>query len=360
MSGIVPLAEADERCGRKAATLGRLMREGFAVPPGFVIANPEDSRWRRGLGQALAGLRPGPYAVRSSGLGEDGLTASFAGQFHTTLTVPAAGVADAILRSAASGASATARAYASRLGQSVTEIAPVLVQQMVQADVAGVLFTRHPVTGADQVVIEAVDGLGDRLVNGEVAPERWIVGEHGIVEAPRSGVLLTEQQVAELVGLGRQIEASLSAPQDIEWAVEGARVWVLQSRPITSKRGSRADDDRPVADPILSGIAASPGLATGRVSVVRGLDDFAEFRAGDVLVCGATSPAWTPVLARAAAVVTETGGLLSHAAIVAREFGVPAVVSADDAVTLLAGHTTVLVDGSRGTVAPFSERPTRD
>ncbi|MDM8084408.1 PEP/pyruvate-binding domain-containing protein [Cellulomonas cellasea] len=360
MSGIVPLAESGERCGRKAATLGRLMREGFAVPRGFVVANPGDSRWRRGLGQALAGLRPGPYAVRSSGLGEDGLTASFAGQFHTTLNVPAAGVADAILWSAASGSTVAARAYASRLGQAVADVAPVLVQQMVQPDVAGVLFTRHPVTGADQVVIEAVDGLGDRLVNGEVTPGRWIVGEHGIVEAPRSGALLTEQQVGDLVRLGWQIEARLGAPQDIEWAIERTQVWVLQSRPITPSGGSRADDERPVADPILSGIAASPGLATGRVSVVRGLDDFAEFREGDVLVCRATSPAWTPVLARAAAVVTETGGLLSHAAIVAREFGVPAVVSADDATALLAGHATVLVDGNHGTVAQPFERPTCD
>ncbi|MFV5999085.1 PEP-utilizing enzyme [Streptomyces sp. NPDC056231] len=91
-----------------------------------------------------------------------------------------------------------------------------------------------------------------------------------------------------------------------------------------------------------------------------GLDDFTRFRSGDVLVCRTTSPAWTPLLARAAAVVTEVGGVLSHAAIVAREFRIPAVTAAADATTVLADRLCVVVDGSRGNVAIAGQAPHRD
>jgi pyruvate, water dikinase len=102
---------------------------------------------------------------------------------------------------------------------------------------------------------------------------------------------------------------------------------------------------------LLTGTPASPGRASGTAKVIAGLDDFDQFVAGDVLVCRTTSPAWTPLLARAAAVVTETGGVLAHAAVVAREFGIPAVVAAADAMTVLAGRGQVVVDGTRGEVA---------
>jgi pyruvate, water dikinase len=101
---------------------------------------------------------------------------------------------------------------------------------------------------------------------------------------------------------------------------------------------------------LLRGTPASPGTALGPVRVITGLDEVDQFRAGDVLVCRTTSPAWTPLLARATAVVTEIGGVLAHAAIVAREFGIPAVLAAPGAMTMLAGGQQVVVDGSAGTV----------
>ncbi|WP_370326011.1 PEP-utilizing enzyme [Euzebya sp.] len=101
---------------------------------------------------------------------------------------------------------------------------------------------------------------------------------------------------------------------------------------------------------ILRGTPASPGIGSGPVRVIRDLDDFGTFRRGDVLVCATTSPAWTPLLTRAVAVVTERGGILSHAAIVARELGVPAVTGVADAMAVLADDQRVVVDGSLGTV----------
>jgi pyruvate,water dikinase len=106
---------------------------------------------------------------------------------------------------------------------------------------------------------------------------------------------------------------------------------------------------------LTAGTPASPGRAVGPVRIVRGLDDFGMFSSGDVLVCRATSPAWTPLLAVAAAVVTETGGVLAHAAIVAREFRIPAVVSAHDPMAVLTNGEMVVVDGAAGTVTSAAQ-----
>jgi pyruvate,water dikinase len=106
---------------------------------------------------------------------------------------------------------------------------------------------------------------------------------------------------------------------------------------------------------LLDGTAAASGAASGAVRRINGLDDFGDFRAGEVLVCRATSPAWTPLLARAAAVVAETGGMLSHTAIVAREFGIPAVVAVPDALSVLVDGQVVLVDGTSGRVIRAAE-----
>jgi pyruvate,water dikinase len=311
---LIPLREADGRCGAKAANLGRLLRAGFQVPAGFVIRHPigEDG-WEQELESALLNLGSGSFAVRSSACGEDG-------------------------------------------GQAAGNVVPVIVQVMVEPQAAGVLFTRHPVSGADQVMIEAAGGLGDKVVDGTVTPQGWTVdgGEitgPGLAEAP----VLTKAQVLALAEIGRRIEAMFGVPQDIEWAVADGKVWMLQTRPITT----RPDEAKPVSSEpgqvLLRGTAASPGIALGPVRIITGLDHFDRFCPGDVLVCRTTSPAWTPLLARATAVVTEIGGMLAHAAIVAREFGIPAVLAAPGAMTMLTDRQQVVVDGSAGTVTALTD-----
>lgn len=356
---LVPLADAHARCGAKAVNLGRLTRAGFPVPGGFVVGDPGGDGWRDELVPALRKLGRGPYAVRSSALGEDGPAASFAGQLHTTLNAATpARVAEAVRRAAASGGSEEAVAYAARTGHATRALVPVIVQVMVDPEVAGVAFTRHPVTRAGQVVIEAIAGLGDRLADGAVTPERWTIdGE--TATGPYGSGALTARQARELAALARRIEELFGRPQDIEWAIADGTVWVLQARPITTTPHAPAPPVTATGHALVAGTAASPGTATGRVRLIAGLDDLARFPAGDVLVCRATSPAWTPLLARAAAVVTETGGMLAHAAIVAREFGIPAVLAAEGAMTLLADGRPVVVDGTRGTVTAADEENAR-
>ncbi|MGW2328187.1 PEP/pyruvate-binding domain-containing protein [Streptomyces sp. NPDC001700] len=355
---LIPLNQADERCGAKAANLARLLREGFSVPAGFVIEDVGDDTWVHELESALRSLGSGPFAVRSSAVGEDGSQASFAGQLHTTLgaTTPAQ-VAQAVRRTATSGTGPRAAAYVARTRRSPRPAVSVIVQRLVQAQVAGVLFTRQPVTGADQMVIEADRGLGDKVVNGSLTPQRWTL-DGDAVTAPDTVVepVLTTAQVLTLAETGRRVEAVFGCPQDVEWAIADGTVWVLQARPITTTTEPGGHTARSAGKVLVTGTPASPGNATGRVRVIDGLDDFTRFRSGDVLVCRTTSPAWTPLLARAAAVVTEVGGVLAHAAIVAREFGIPAVTATNDATSVLADGLCVVVDGTRGTVATGRSR----
>ena len=351
---LIPLSAADGRCGAKAANLGRLLRAGFDVPAGFVIGDPiGDDGWGQEIESALLELGSGSFAVRSSAFGEDGGQASFAGQLDTTLgATTTAQVVQAVRRTALSGAGPQAIAYAARTGQAAGNVVPVIVQVMVEPQAAGVLFTRHPVSGADQVVIEAAGGLGDKVVDGTVTPQAWTVDGGGITgPGPGEAPVLTRAQVLALGKIGRRIEAMFGVPQDVEWAVADGKVWMLQTRPITT----RPDQAKPVSseagEVLLKGTPASPGIALGPVRVITGLDDFDQFCAGDVLVCRTTSPAWTPLLARATAVVTEIGGMLAHAAIVARELGIPAVLAVGGAMTVLTDGQRLVVDGSAGTVS---------
>ncbi|MDT0164079.1 PEP/pyruvate-binding domain-containing protein [Actinotalea sp. AC32] len=367
---LVPLSEADARCGGKAANLARLLRAGFPVPPGVVVLDALGTDgWVREIRPALRELGA-PVAVRSSAPGEDGTGASFAGQLHSALGLSdPAHVVEEVRRAAGSGMSPRAVAYSARTSQEPAAAVPVIVQTLVPADVAGVMFTRHPVTGAHEVVIEAGRGLGEDVVGGTVTPWAWTVDGRTVVR--RTGGPdrpLTHAQVLDLAAMGGRLEALLGCPQDVEWAIADGITWILQSRPVTTlttttssaTTATRARGDQPVPGRVLvAGTPASPGTAEGTARLVEGLDDFTRFAAGEVLVCRTTSPAWTPLLARAAAVVTEVGGVLSHAAIVAREFGIPAVLAVPGARSVLRDGQHVTVDGSAGTVARTGARDER-
>ena len=176
---IIALDEADATCGGKALGLGLLSRSGFNVPNGFVVVGDLDAL---ALGAAVDRL-DAPMAVRSSGLLEDSATASFAGQLQTVLgVVGSAEAAAAILACGRSGTADRVRAYAARTGAATPPRVPVVVQRLVAAEVAGVVFTQDPRTGLDDVVIEAAWGLGGSVVDGQVVPDRFTVSALGAVE----------------------------------------------------------------------------------------------------------------------------------------------------------------------------------
>jgi phosphohistidine swiveling domain-containing protein len=235
-----PACEAPAVAGNKAATLAVLRRAGFEVPPGVVI--PADALGgsayelpaavREALQNVPDLLGRAAWAVRSSSTAEDSEQASFAGQFETVLGVDGDGLPDAVLRCWQSGLTDRVRAYAGGRGPGSMA---VLIQLMIAAEAAGVAFTTDPVTGRPRTVIEAVEGLGERLVSGAATPERWTIEEDGSIEAPSVPTALDVEKARAIGDLARRVEERFRHPQDIEWAIQGGSLWLLQARPITTQ-----------------------------------------------------------------------------------------------------------------------------
>jgi phosphoenolpyruvate synthase/pyruvate phosphate dikinase len=258
--------------GGKGASLDTLARLGFRVPPGFCLttaafrlqlgsragaADTADAARvalaeavERPLGQAIyrlvanvaeAGFEP-RFAVRSSAIGEDGSAASYAGLHETELDVAPADIPGAVLRCWASLWSPAAVAYRERRSLSAEDVEmAVVVQALVPADAAAVVFTRHPVTGRDdQLVLTAVRGLGDAMVSGTVTPDTYVVDRASRAVAQfepgedPAGPALQPDALAELVELAYAVEERLGRAVDIETAYAGGRWYLLQARPITT------------------------------------------------------------------------------------------------------------------------------
>ncbi|MEO8470115.1 MAG: PEP/pyruvate-binding domain-containing protein [Chloroflexota bacterium] len=305
--------------GGKAASLDRLARLGFRIPPGFCLTTAafdaqlvsipgaasdldrlgdEDVRLRLIQGfetaplvatvedaldaavtqlaaelQAIGG--PARFAVRSSGIGEDSSAASFAGLHETELDVPPDGVADAVRRCWASLWSAPAIAYRQRQGLALDGGGmAIVVQALVPASSAAVVFTRHPVTGrTDQLVITSVRGLGDAMVSGTITPDTWVVDRSTLASIEytpgdgrdmRAGPAIADTELRELAGLALDVERGFGGPVDIEAAAAGGQWFLLQARPITTLPGEPTHDDPgqgttpDVSPAILTGTADFP------------------------------------------------------------------------------------------------------
>ncbi|NUT97098.1 MAG: pyruvate, phosphate dikinase [Saccharothrix sp.] len=372
---LIPLSEATRAaCGGKAATLAVLLRAGLPVPDGFVVPftvspPPEE------VARELERMGDPVVAVRSSASDEDSAGASAAGQYESILGVRGASdVSDAIAACKESARADRVTGYRNRTGVSPSEPdMAVIVQRLVDADVSGVMFTPEHAGGSTR--IEASWGLGLNVVGGTVTPDTYEVTPDGAIryaigrketrtdaghenggvttsavsELARTARALDDDAVDSLAGLGSRIAALLGGPQDVEWAIADGRVVVLQARPVTAPLPSLAAPDSGGA---LTGTPGSHGVVTAHARIVRGPSDFPRVRPGEVIVCKYTDPAWTPLFTIAAGVITETGGALSHAAIVAREYGIPAVLGVAGATTRIQAGDRLTLDGTAGTVTP--------
>jgi pyruvate, water dikinase len=323
----------------------------------------------RRLGTAAA------VAVRSSAPSEDTASTSFAGMHETYTSV--IGEQELLERVRDCWASAYGeRVVSYRKSQHLTEepALAVVVQRMVSSERSGVIFTVDPATkDASRLVIEAAFGLGEVVVGGQVEPDTYTVSRRGPrllethvghkafkrVRAPDGGerrVDLTEEEAARrvlrddevlvLARLALRIEEHYGAPQDIEWAAEDGAIYLVQTRPITTLG---APPPAP-GEVLVSGLGASPGTASGTVRVLRSPEEGRRLQAGEVLVAPMTSPDWVPAIRRAAALVTDSGGMTCHAAIVSRELRIPCVVGTRSATRVLRDGELVTVDGAHGKV----------
>ncbi|MDY6811485.1 MAG: PEP/pyruvate-binding domain-containing protein, partial [Actinomycetota bacterium] len=241
----------DDRFGGKAAGLAELRRIGLAVPAGFIVADvsqPEtlEAAVRRFTAMRAAGATP--VAVRSSAVGEDGDSHSFAGQYDTVLGVDTeAAFLAAVQHCAASVHSRRASSYGGEHHATMN----VVVQQMVDARAAGVVFTADPTSGRrDLVVVDAVAGLGDALVAGSTSPEHIVLDHSGtpILHEVATQPVLVDPEADDIVSGALRAAQHWGTPMDLEWAIDRAgRVWWLQARPITTLPGDLTEMDSPVA-----------------------------------------------------------------------------------------------------------------
>jgi pyruvate,water dikinase len=362
----------DPEALRRAADEARALVAGEPIPASV----------EQGIRRAYAELGPDtPVAVRSSATAEDTEAASFAGMNETYLNVQGADdVVDAVRRCWASLFGARTVFYRAKrgFGQADMDIA-VVVQRQVDVDRAGVMFTIDPSTGeTDHLVIEGAFGLGEAVVSGRVSPDRYVVDKATLairareihpktsaIEARETGgtvvrdlepdealrPTLSDDDARSLAELGVRVERHYGAPQDTEWAIDrhGA-TWMLQSRPVTAVGHATEAPVEAEGAVLLRGLGAAPGSADGPVRVLDSLADAGRFLDGDVLVTRMTAPDWVPLMRRAAAIATDSGGMTCHAAIVSRELGIPCVVGTQEATRILRDGELVTVDATRGVV----------
>jgi pyruvate,water dikinase len=310
-------------------------------------------------------------AVRSSATAEDTAETSFAGMNESFTNVTDLDLLDRMLDCWVSLFGERVVAYRAERGLADEPAIAVVVQQMVSSDRSGVMFTADPAR-PDQVMIEAAFGLGEIVVSGAVEPDTYRVdrGSAGvreirighkavrIVSAPegdrREAVegsdawnrVLSDDEIHTVASIGLDIEQHYGIPQDIEWSYVGDRLFVVQSRPITTLDVDTDEDE----EPLLRGLGVGNRTGSGSVRILASPADGHLLVDGDVLVAEMTSPDWVPTMRRAAALITDAGGSTCHAAIVSRELGLPAVVGTRSATADLRDGDVVTVDARRGMV----------
>lgn len=418
--------------GGKGANLGEMTKAGFPVPNGFIVTaqaykhfldvtrirskietalhqlDVSDSHALEKASKTIRGLitrsefpreianevihayftldegllKHANVAVRSSATAEDLPDASFAGQQETFLNVYGeANLMEKIKE--AWGSLFTARAIFYRATHKFDHFKVAIavpVQRMVNSDTSGIMFTIDPVTNDKNViVIEAIVGLGEMIVQGSVTPDHYEVDKatlaikmksiklqdkkmvkkgHGnavtaVTKKESEKQKISDVQIVGLAKIAKKLEEHYFFPQDSEWAIEKDKIYIVQTRPVTTvgmELGISNQESGKKQDIIVKGDPASPGMASGPVKILSSPKEIHRIVSGDVLVAEMTNPDYVPAMKKAVAIVTERGGRTSHAAIVSRELGIPAVVGAKDARKFLKDGLVITVNGSTGEV----------
>ncbi|MDY0273126.1 MAG: phosphoenolpyruvate synthase [Advenella sp.] len=395
----------DARIANRLSTLNpedvRALAEAGAEIRQWIIDEPFSAEFEKQIRDAYGKLDAdgnGSFAVRSSATAEDLPDASFAGQQETFLNVAGIDdVLDKIRHVFASLYNDRAISYRVHKGYAHAEVAlSAGIQRMVRSDKgsAGVMFTLDTESGFDDVVfITSSYGLGETVVQGAVNPDEFYVfkptlesgkypivsrrigskllkmefnperrpGENAVLTldvpvSERNRYSLTDDEVIELARYAVIIEKHYQRPMDIEWGRDGidGKLYILQARPETVKSQQGAHDVqqryklKATGQVLITGRAIGQKIGSGKVRIINDIAQMDQVEAGDVLVTDMTDPNWEPVMKRASAIVTNRGGRTCHAAIIARELGIPAVVGCGEATEVLANGSEVTVSCAEG------------
>jgi pyruvate,water dikinase len=362
------------------ASMPNEMREDI-VEAYEVLDVEKEKMSHRGMTQgALSILKnshePPFVAVRSSATTEDLADASFAGQQESFLNVKGTDhLIEYIKKCFASLFTARAIYYRKKKGFATEKgYLAVVVQRMIDSQKSGVMFSKNPLKNDGNIVIEAVFGLGEGIVSGMISPDHYVMNdklellEHKIsdkkIALTRSSSgkteevklspeisnreVLTPHELKVLGQYGLQLEEHYGKPQDIEFAIDKDGIFIVQSRPITTK--VRENKQEIEGNILLSGLAASPGVASGIVKIIHSLDELSKVSKGNILVTKMTNPDMVVAMSKSSAIITDEGGATSHAAIVSREMGIPAVVGTRNSTERLKDGQLVTVDGFTGRI----------
>jgi len=344
----------------------------------------EDSKLKSKQAQDIIKKSPEAIfvAVRSSATTEDLAEASFAGQQDTFLNVKGESeLITSIKKCFASLFTSRATYYRNKKGFKHEQSSlAVIVQKMVDANKSGVIFSKDPTLKKEDVIIEAVWGLGEGIVSGQISPDRYIVSEDSgellvkkkeiakkkiaitrdssgkkevikLKEEISERQVLKEHEIKKLAKIALKLEEHYQKPQDIEFAIEGENLYIVQTRPITTLEKRHEGGEKELkGELILTGLAASPGIGSGKIKIVETMEDLGKVSQGDILVTKMTNPDMVVTMQKSAAIVTDEGGLTAHAAIVSREMGIPAVVGTQEATTKLKEGEIITVDGFNGRI----------
>jgi len=319
-------------------------------------------------------------AVRSSATTEDLAEASFAGQQESFLNIK--GKEELLIhikKCIASLFTPRATYYRHKQGFKHEQASlAVVVQKMVDSTKSGVIFSKNPAQKSDDIIIESVWGLGEGIVSGRITPDKYVIsrefeiiekkiankkiaiqrnssGQQSIIklqEEKSNHQVLSEYELKRLADFALKLEKHYKKPQDIEFAIEGDDIYIVQTRPITTmeKRTEAGPEKEIDGEVILTGLSASPGIASGKVKIVRDLEGLSKINRGDVLVTEMTNPDMVVTMQKCSAIVTDEGGMTAHAAIVSREMGIPCVVGTEEATKKLNEGELITVDGSNGKI----------
>jgi pyruvate,water dikinase len=319
-------------------------------------------------------------AVRSSGVMEDIEKASSAGQYETFLNIKGdENLIKAVQKCWASLYTPRVIYYRHKNSQPQDTSLCVIIQRMVNSEGSGVVFTidpTNPKEGANHIVIEACWGLGESLVQGKVEPDRYIVDKTTgeilekiignkkteIVRDPMYGItverqvikdktnaqVLSDYEIVALAAYCKKIEQYYNFPEDIEWALERGKLYIVQTRAVTTLEEIKTEAVE--GTPILEGYGASPGVAVGVVKIIHDVNEIWKIEKGDVLVTKMTNPDFVVAMEKSAAIITDEGGVTSHAAIVSRELGTPCIVATKTATQTLKEGMKITVDATHGKV----------